>query len=137
MSLRLALGLTLIGLSGCQPSVPTLVPVTGRVFHRGLPLAGGLIVFVPDPDRGNSGELARARIGPDGSYYLITGDRVGAPPGWHRVAIAPAPATRAGTAVLELYREPPKRYRNPQLSGLLREVRAGAANVFDFHLDDS
>ena len=119
---------------GCGGQKPTLAPVRGTVYFRGAPLTGGAIVFTPDAERGGSGPLACARIGPDGSYVLATGEAPGAVPGWHRVtvkALPPpdgAPAPPAG-AVL------PARYSDPEQSGQSREVKADAANVFDFHLD--
>ncbi len=71
--------------AGCGESKPTLAPVRGHVYYHGVPLAGGAVVFTPDPDRGGRGPLACARIGADGAYVLVTGTDNGAVVGWHRV----------------------------------------------------
>jgi len=70
---------------GCGEPKPTLAPVRGRVFYRGAPLAGGVIVFTPDQEHGGRGPQACARIGDDGAYVLSTGTDLGAVSGWHRV----------------------------------------------------
>ena len=94
---------------GCGESKPTLAPVRGHVYFHGVPLAGGAIVFTPDPDRGGHSPLACARIGADGAYVLVTGPDPGAVVGWHRVTLqarvpdcaggdaAAAPLHRPGT----------------------------------------
>ncbi len=52
--------LTLFALAaiGCGDSKPELAPVRGHVYFHGAPLAGGVIVFTPDPERGGHGPLA-------------------------------------------------------------------------------
>jgi hypothetical protein len=110
--------------AGCSRG-PTLAPVSGRVFYRGKPLSGGTIVFTPAPERGNSGPLATSAIGPDGRYTLSTDGKKGAVPGWHRITIASAPKS---TAL-------PRDYRDPELSGLVREVKPGDPDPIDLHLD--
>jgi hypothetical protein len=127
---RLAICCALLVLSGCGTSEPSAAPVQGRVLYGGRPLAGGAIVFAPDGERGASGPLSTATIGRDGTYRLASEEYMGAAPGWYRVAIAPDPAAPAEVAA----RLQP--FRNPQLSGLSREVKAGG-NTFDFHIDDS
>jgi hypothetical protein len=118
-------GLLLVLGAGCAPSDGERVPVRGQVFYRGQPLAGGTIVFTPDADRGGRGPLALGEIGADGRYSLRTGDRQGAVPGWHRVTVAGA----GGDPSL------PRRYRDPEHSGLRRQVQADRANVIDLSLD--
>ncbi len=112
-----------------------LTPVHGHVFYRGQPLAGGTIVFTPDAERGGRGPLACGEIGADGGFTLHTGETIGTVAGWHRVTVAPpSPAASPGpatTPVLEL----PRKYSDPEQSGLLREVKAGTAVEQDFHLE--
>jgi hypothetical protein len=135
-SLALLLGLAFTSAGGCGSAETGYPLVTGRVYYHGQPLAGGLIVFTPDEERGNSGPLAKAIIGPDGRFSLRAEGKLGASPGWHRITIAPAPVASKSTR-LQLYQSPPIRLRSPQFSGLTREVKAGSRNAFDFLLDDS
>jgi hypothetical protein len=135
-SLALLLGLAFTSAGGCGSAKTGYPLVTGRVYYHGQPVAGGLIVFTPDEERGNTGPLAKAIIGPDGRFSLRSEGKLGAAPGWHRVTIAPAPVASKSVR-LQLYQSPPIRLRSPQLSGLSREVKADAANAFDFLLDDS
>jgi hypothetical protein len=124
----------MLGSIGCGAREAPPSEVKGRVGYRGGPLAGGLIVFVPDDERGNSGPLVKGTIQPDGSFSLGSS----LPPGWYRVAVAPLPgAGRTTPTAADPYPGPPVRYRNPQLSGLEGEVKAGAENVFDFQLNDA
>jgi hypothetical protein len=114
----------LVLLAGCGPGEPELAPVSGQVLYRGRPLAGGTVVFTPDPDRGGRGPLAVAEVGPDGRYALKTEGRPGAVAGWHRITVAPP-----RSAAL------PPRYRDPGRSGLRFEVQPGKANHHDLRLD--
>jgi|SRR5579875_1294295 hypothetical protein len=112
-----------------------LTPVRGRVFFRGQPLPGGTIVFTPDAERGGHGPLAIGEIGPDGRYSLRSGDKLGAVPGWHRITIAPPTlAAVPGQAVPPPAVELPRKYSDPEQSGLLREVRPGKSGEQDFYL---
>ena len=124
-------GLALLALSmaGCGGQKPSLVPVRGHVFFHGAPLPGGVVVFTPDPEHGGRGPLASARIGEDGGYVLTTGDDMGAVPGWHRVTFKGGPPPTIPENGL------PPRYSDPEQSGQTREVKAGQANVIDFHLE--
>jgi hypothetical protein len=110
-----------------------LTPVRGQVFYHGRPLAGGIIVFTPDAERGGRGPLACGEIGADGRYILHTGDKPGAVPGWHRITVAPVtpPAQTAAPPGIDL----PRRYSDPEQSGLLREIKVGVAAEQDFHLE--
>jgi hypothetical protein len=124
----------MLGSAGCGAKEAAPSEVKGRVDYRGGPLAGGLIVFVPDEERGNSGPLVKATINADGSFSL--GSSV--PAGWYKVAVAPLPGSgRTTPTAVDPYPGPPLRYRNPQLSGLEGEVKAGTENVFAFQLNDA
>jgi hypothetical protein len=116
-------GIALLALAGCGGGDDSPRPVTGRVLYRGAPLAGGTIVFAPDPERGGDGPVAWGEIGADGRYALRTTTGEGASPGWHRVTFAAA----AGKAL-------PARYSDPARSGQTCEVKAGKANEIDFEL---
>lgn len=109
--------------SSAPPSAPTTV--RGRVTFQGQPVAGGLVVFTPDRDRGASGKPVRGETGPDGTFRLQLDGGPAVPPGWYRVAIAPPPADTAF----------PPQLRRPDRSGLVREVAAGTENVFEFAVE--
>lgn len=119
----IALALAGLLLAGCGGK-PALVPVTGRVFYKRQPLAGGTIVFTPDPQRGGRGPQAMARIGLDGRFQLRTGDAAGAVAGWHTVTIAPPRDHPL-----------PRRYGDPDLSGQRFEVPASGPAECVLHLE--
>jgi hypothetical protein len=123
---------------GCGSGKPTANPVNGKVYFKGSALPCGTIVFTPDASRGNQGALARSEIQSDGSYSLRTEVGYGVAPGWYRVTVMavempekPEPGKR--------YPKPrsllPEKYRDPELAGLIREVKAGQANGIDFNLE--
>lgn len=116
--------LSLALLVGCG-SKPDLAVVQGHVRYRGQPLSGGIIVFVPDIERGGRGDLSMAELGPDGSFALQTKGKSGCRPGWHRISVASL--TSQG--------ELPTRYRDPALSGQSIEVKAGIVNQCEIRLD--
>ncbi len=118
--------------AGCGNSAdrgPTVV--RGAASFHGHPLAGGMIVFVPDQERGTTGTLLSATVEADGTYQLAGGETA-VPPGWYRVAIADPPEWYGleanGTAF-------PSALRRPDKSGIEREVKPGKVNVFDFHIE--
>ena len=55
--------LALLPLGGCGETAKPDLAVRGQVLYRGEPVAGGLIVFAPNPDRGSDGPLATATLG--------------------------------------------------------------------------
>ncbi len=128
----------LLSLTGCDLGNQTLAPVRGKVTYRGMPVPTGTIVFTPDPMRGNHGQQSHASLEQDGSYVLRTGDVSGAPIGWHRVTITSTeevpPANPNNRFVIPRCLLPDK-YRDPELSGLTCEIKAGQENQIDFNLD--
>ena len=122
--------------AGCEGGTASLAPVSGRVSYENQPLSRGTIVFVPDADRGNNGPLAQGTINAGGSYAVQTEGKPGAAPGWYRVTVI-AVETPAGystgrsSAPRSLV---PERYRDPQLSDLTCEVKAGQENGINFNL---
>ena len=124
--------------AGCGGgSKPDETVVRGQILYRGEPVAGGLIVFAPNPDRGSDGPVVTATLQDDGSFTLTSPDGKPVPPGWYRIAVAP----KAGTVDLPTAERPypglPAKYRNPSRSGLEREIKAGTDNVVCFDLDDA
>jgi hypothetical protein len=130
--------LAALSAAGCRSGTPTTAQVRGKVAYRGAPLRGGVIVFAPDSGRGTHGAMAHGEIQSDGTYVLHTGELPGAVPGWHRVTVV---AVQAPPPLLpgERFAIPqsilPEKYRDPELCGLAREVKAGQTNVIDFDLD--
>ncbi|HVK08954.1 MAG TPA: hypothetical protein VM597_09285 [Gemmataceae bacterium] len=130
MAARSLTPLVLVLVVGCGSPGPDLHVVTGRVvFGDGRPVSAGVIEFAP-PD---GGPTARGRIGTDGRFTLMTGDRPGAVAGPHRIAvvqavIAEGAAGHAGRHHAASVVHP--RFAAFATSGLAREVAGGAANDF-------
>jgi hypothetical protein len=110
--------------AGCGGS-SELAAVQGHVRYRGQPLTGGVIIFVPDIERGGRGPLAIAELGAEGQFELRTEGKPGCRPGWHRVTVA----------VSSSHQQVPAHYRDPELSGQRVEVRSGVTNHCDIRLD--
>lgn len=121
---RLLVVSALLLLVGCKSDPLPLVPVTGQVWYQGQPLTSGMIVFTPDIQRGGSGPQAWAKIGPDGTFALLTDSRPGATPGWHRITIA----TDSSPAL-------PTRFHDPERSKQFFEVKADRPNICELRLD--
>lgn len=124
--------------SGCEMGSERLVAVHGKVSYKGVPLSGGTIVFTPDAQRGTTGRMARSEIRQDGTYLLQTDSSAGAIVGWHRVTVmaietgsggGPDPDVMMPRSLL------PEKYRDPELSGLICQVREDQENCIDFDLD--
>ncbi|WP_442482244.1 hypothetical protein [Aeoliella sp. SH292] len=109
-----ALVLSLITTSGCAPSGPTVVPVSGKVLINGQPLTYGYVRFVPTSGRASDGEVRS-----DGTFKLrYSASQEGALLGEHRVEIA-ANETLGPTKVKW---HAPKRYASMVSSGLTHKV---------------
>ena len=112
---------------GCgKPTPPPPAKVSGSVAFQGRPLSGGLIVFVPDFDKGNSGKMLAATVQHDGGFQLADGAAV-VTPGWYRVAVSDPPGYFDGVF--------PAPLRRPDRSGLEREVKPGHEHHFDFAIE--
>jgi hypothetical protein len=115
----------LLSLTGCsQQAPPAPGVVRGVVTFQGRPLAGGLIVFAPDRDKGNAGKPSSATIAADGSYELPDPAA-----GWYRVAIADPPGVFREEWGLPRF---PTALRRPDRSRLEREVKPGHQHVMNF-----
>lgn len=131
-----AAGFAAVALSGCGSSSSPVRPATvrGKVTFNGQPIAGGLVVFTPDPRRGGSGKPARSQTATDGSFQLRFNDSYHIPAGWYRVSLAPAPAIPDPLLALQMPVFPAKLAR-PDMSGIEREVHAGNDHVFEFAVE--
>jgi hypothetical protein len=131
----LALGAVFVTVpGGCsRRSPPAAATVRGKVTYQSEPLAGGLIVFAPDADRGGLGKPANGELAADGTFQLTQGGEAAIAPGWYRVAIAPAPQYALGSL---RDRVPfPLELSRPDRSKVFREVKAGQDNVFEFTIE--
>lgn len=126
-----AVALAVVG--ACQRSAPP-APATARglVTFQGRPLAGGLVVFAPDREKGNAAKPATATIEPDGRFQLLADGAPTIAPGWYRVALADAPGVFSEDAGFPRF---PAALRRPDRAGLDREVIAGRENVFVFQVE--
>jgi hypothetical protein len=128
--------LTPVAFGGCERSSPVETAVRGQILYRGEPVSGGLIAFAPNADRGTDGPVVTASLANDGSFSLTATDGKPIRPGWYRISVAP----RAGTVDQPTPQQPhpglPAKYRNPALSGLEHEIKAGADNLICFDLED-
>jgi hypothetical protein len=133
------LGLALLALvAGCQRPA-TLHPVNGKVTYKGAVVNNGVVVFTPDPSRGESGPVALGTIKEDGSYVLSTGETSGASPGWYRVSVAaftgPAPKNQSPDKFQAPLPLLPEKYRDPELSMLRCRVQPNQVNTINLELD--
>ena len=114
---------------GCNGSSTPAGPATvrGRVSFQGQPVAGALVVFSPDRDRGASGKPIRCETGPEGLYELRSEGSAAIPPGWYRVAIAPPPTSSMAHF--------PPQLRRPDTSTIVREVVAGKEHAFELTIE--
>lgn len=94
-------------------------------------MGGGLIVFTPDPERGGQGSPLSAEIARDGSYAIVETPQRPIPAGYYRVTLAPPPQWRFAEHAAPF----PLALTRPDLSGLLRDVRAGQVNLHSFAVE--
>ena len=126
----LTVALTVLA-GGCgDPASPPEAGVHGTVTFRGRPLAGGVIVFAPDRDRGTPGRPLTAALDDEGHYRLERDGSPRIPPGRYSIAIA-GPPVRYGADVGDEF---PAALRRPDRSGLHRDVHAGQDHQIDFQI---
>ncbi len=114
-----------VAISGCGPSLPKRVPVSGRVLIDGKPLVYGVIQVIPA-----DGRPAMAQLGPDGRFTLTTfDDGDGCLLGKHRVVVVAREEKSPTTFLWHV----PKKYFDPSTSGLEVEI-TGPTNDLEFKL---
>jgi hypothetical protein len=123
-------------LAGC--SRREMGPVTGRVTHRGQPVAAAVVQFLP-----SNGPMAAATTDAAGRFQLRTfGTSDGALTGTHTVVVVPW-FDEMGAAENQLLEELvlperpdiPAVYRQPHTSPLTAAVTSRGPNEFEFALD--
>ena len=129
--------LTLVALAGYRLPAPRDVRVAGRVAVNGKLLQNGVVIFHPDPAKGNtSRQEPRGEVNQDGSYDVSSTGRAEIAPGWYKVSVV---------AVINLpsrrgLHPPPrslidKKYSHPDTSGLSVEVaKDSAPGAYDLKL---
>jgi hypothetical protein len=114
--------LAVLGVSGCGPSGPKLVPVEGKVsLMDGTPIVYGHVILHPDTSKGNtSKEISQGTI-QDGSYSIRTGAKQGAPVGAYKVGIEAAKEVNPANPYFTEWLADEK-YVDPNRSNLTMEV---------------
>lgn len=127
------LAVVLLLMAGCGTPTSTLpATVQGVVTFQGRPLVGGLVVFVPDRDKGMNGPPISALIDHEGRYTLASEGAGTVMPGWYRVAIA-EPGGMPGPELG--YPRFPAALRRPDRSGLEREILPGQVHEMNFAIE--
>lgn len=118
----------LASLSGCGKQDP-LLPVSGKVLFKDLPLPKGTVILTPDAAKGNTTlHEPRGEIDAQGNYEINTSGKAGAPPGWYKVAvIAMKEEIKKGGGGPPVQWLAPRRYTDPKTSQLAFEVKREAA----------
>ena len=138
-------------ISGCGPSRPDLVPVSGAVTFQGQPVVGAQVTFMAP----NAARAAFGVTDAEGKFRLSTfGTEDGAVVGNHTVTVAKPTETSGGktmspddpdggyaAAMAQAAARPavkselPAKYANPQTSGLTADVTSSGPNEFKLALE--
>lgn len=125
-SCRLLLVLELAAAAGCGREYS---PAEGTITLDGTPLSGATVIF-QSPDL----PLATARTNKTGHYQVETGGAQGVMPGEYVVTIAAYQKSKAGMDDTAPNLAIPKKYLQPQSSGLKAVIVDGANRNVDFDL---
>jgi hypothetical protein len=100
-----------------------LLPVSGKVRYKAEPLTTGTVILIADTVKGNTTKHEpRGPIDDQGNYEVSTAGKVGAPPGWYKVAVVankPANPSKLYAVTGSLL---PKKYGQANTSELAIEV---------------
>jgi hypothetical protein len=119
---------------GCNRSGLNLAPVEGVVKHKGTPLEGAGVLFLPA-----SGPFAMGTTDANGKFTLMTANEDGALVGEHRVIISKTQTTARQIPGERLPRYDtkyliPQKYADPSTSGLTAKV-VDDDNEFEFEVN--
>ncbi|WP_437204012.1 hypothetical protein [Planctomicrobium sp. SH664] len=114
--------------SGCGEPEIQIAEVSGKVVYKGAPLPGGIISFISD-----SGFASGAEITPEGTFKLISQYGTGIPLGNYKVAVEvmgpgnidPQDPNRSAKVAQMQGIKIPRRYSDPEKSGLTAEIQSG------------
>jgi hypothetical protein len=126
---------------GCDiaPAGPETVPASGRVTQNGDPVEGAMVTFYPV--EGSAATLASQAItGPDGRFDLSTNVgagkmKSGIVAGKYAVTVTKLDIAGAKNMLAPPKNLLPKKYGDPNTSGLKAEVVAGKEGDFEFAVD--
>jgi len=116
--------------------------VNGKVTYKGQPVPQGCIVSFVGP----SGITGTGVTDGSGNYRISMRDGTNVLAGGYRVAVSPPPPpplsdeeamkmSMSGKSTVQVVKEVPEKYRNPEKSPLTFEVMPGA-NTFDIAMTD-
>jgi hypothetical protein len=119
-------------LAGCANGRKPVVPVRGKVFLRGTPADGALVVFNPVAENDPSTVRPQGTVGKDGAFEMTTyQEKDGVPPGEYNVTfvwLLENPKTKREWSPL------PTRYMDPEKSGVRVTVGEGTNDLQPFTL---
>lgn len=135
------LGLALVAQSGCGPSLPKTVPVSGTIKLNGKPIEGASVSFIRD----SGGRIGYGISDAQGQFKISTfGTEDGATLGRHKVVVAKVDLQGLSVPKVEVEQnaeigEPlleqkgawkpksllPEKYSNPETTDLFVEVSVG------------
>jgi len=121
--------------AGCgdKPDLPPTARVSGLVMIDGQPLARGIVQFVPDTAQGTEGPSGVGYVDEEGRYEISTAGVRGAIVGHHKISVK-AEADYDETQISMGPSLIPRRYNNPDASGLTAEVKEGEKNEIPLEL---
>lgn len=139
-------------ISGCGPTRPDLVPVSGVVTYQGQPVVGAQVTFMAP----NAARAAYGKTDAEGKFRLSTfGMDDGAVAGNHTVTVAKPTESAGGEAMSPdnpdsgyaaamaqaanrptIKSELPDKYATPETSDLTATVTSSGPNEFTFALED-
>lgn len=134
------------GIMGCgdgdpaPPELSNLAPVTGAVKFKGEPIPGAIVIFHPDATGGAAKPpIASGIVESDGTFAVKSSIsrfiEPGTAPGSYRLTVSwleAAPTSLDSEAVKERL---PKKYQNPQTSGLLATIEPGGKDLGEITLE--
>lgn len=111
----------------------TLLPVTGTINVNGKPASGAHVTF--HPVDGTSGVTPSGIVNESGQFQLTTyAPEDGAPAGTYRITVSWAELIRGGSEPEYGREKLPIKFQNPDMSGLVCEVKPDNTEPLSFSL---